>query len=289
MHRPLHSSRIPKGSNIKNWYKKTRFIIHWPVNTAIGVDISFQRTGETAYHYVIGADGAIRQYADDNSMIYHAGNWGANQNGIGISLEGGYIRNGVRVKPSQKAHESAGILIRELAKKHKIDISRNTIKRHSEVRDAPTMCSGTTDIDLIVRLAQKDNNQPPKNMTRREATKIVNQAHWNVFGSPVSFIASQHDAKMVQRGERNLQQLEISYRTEVEQSRYKGKSTSDRGNTSFQHLSYAQNYPDLTDVLNIRRNSKGIINAADAHRERFTLYSHWMSYGIMEGRTDSPQ
>jgi len=170
--RPLHPSRIPKGAHIKAFYKKSGIVLHWPVSTATSVDSSFQNSGVTAYHYVIGADGAIRQYADDNSMIYHAGNWSANQSTISISLEGGYLKDGERVKPSQKAHDACAELVQMLAEKHKFVISRKTVQKHSEVRDAPTMCSGSTDIDYIVDKANKDNK---KNMN---ISLYLSEAEW---------------------------------------------------------------------------------------------------------------
>lgn len=181
--RPIHKSRYSTRQ-----HKKSGVVIHWLVATASAVDRSFQSKGETSYHYIIDSNGHIRQYPEDVQVAYHAGNWQANLERIGIALEGGYEVLNRRIHPSPEAHQATADLVRHLAQKHTFAINRATVKKHSEVRNSPTACPGTTDIDWIVREAQKTSNNTndmkyPKG-TKEYETRVAEVAYMLIVGVP---------------------------------------------------------------------------------------------------------
>lgn len=152
----LTDSSIHKSRYTNKRSKKTHFVIHWPVMKLDDLSDHFKGTStNSSYHYCIGNDGRIVQYVPTHLIAHHAGTW--NNKAIGIALEGGYLENGQRVSPSKEAHDACAELMKDLAGMHKIDLNRDTVKKHSEVRPNPTMCPGTTDIDYIINKANEED------------------------------------------------------------------------------------------------------------------------------------
>jgi hypothetical protein len=118
-------------------------------------------------------------------------------------------------------------------------------------------------------------------MDLTQAIQIVSEAYQEVFGYPPARVASIHDAKLIQSGERTKETLIQSYRTEVEMARQKGLATSDRSAQAFNVMAYASNYGDI-------RTAFGINQPNEAMGKRRELYGHYMTHGIKEQRTDTP-
>jgi len=137
--------------------KIDKIILHWIVGTLESADATFANPQRVASaHYGIG-DGEVHQYVNDQDTAYHAGNFGVNLTSIGIEHEGGWeISPGVRMKPSDKTHETSGKLVAALSKKYNIPLTREHIKGHKEVSLSGTECPGTLDIDRIIKIAKTE-------------------------------------------------------------------------------------------------------------------------------------
>lgn len=271
--RPLNEYRYTK--QVTN---KTHIVTHWTVGRIDSVDNSFQNNdGNTSYHFIIGQDGSVRQFLDMKYVAHHAGTMTWNRKAVGIAFEAGWLENGERVNPTQEAYNTAIELYRYVAQTYDFNLSSDTVKRHSDVRLWPTMCSGTVNVEYII---QEVNNVTIEPMTETQAVKIASEAYYEVFGYPPTQISIMHDARLLQKGERTKQSLKQSYVTEIEIARTKGNPLSDRAGNGFEIKSYLNNYPQIQEVLNV--------TLRNAHNNRKKIYDHYIIHGINEGRTDTP-
>ena len=238
-------------------------MIHWIVGTATWADQEFQNgNGNTCYHYTIDSDGNVRQYVDDKYIAHHAGNWDWNKRAIGISLEGGYEGKGGRVKPSQKAHDTCAELVKILSEKHGFPVNRDTIKKHGEVRDRPTQCPGSTDIDYIVNKANQ------RIMTLLEAKRAVWNLYYEYYGTRPTTSHVYYEGKLaLERGSTDI--LRHAYHTNREGYAHE----------VFRPEIYIQNNPDIGKNLKITEKT--------AKDNRYKLYKHFYEKGMEEGRSDT--
>lgn len=86
-----------------------------------------------SYHYVIGVDGEIRHTRPNNEIGYHAGDWRANVESIGICLSGDMDKR----SPYEKQYSAA----RELIAKLKWEYGDLTVHGHKEFDPSKT-CPG---------------------------------------------------------------------------------------------------------------------------------------------------
>ena len=131
----------------------SRIVLHWMVGTLESTDVTFQNPDRIASaHFGIGNNN-VHQYVKEEDTAYHAGNWDMNLKSIGIEHEGGWlIADGkVRFKPTIETHNKSVELITELCRKYNIPADREHILKHSEVSDRGTECSGSLDINKIVK------------------------------------------------------------------------------------------------------------------------------------------
>lgn len=130
-----------------------KIVLHWIVGTLESCDATFANPDRKASsHYGIG-DGDIHQYVKEEDTAWHASNYSVNQESIGIEHEGGWLLDdGTRKKPSDKTHETSGMLVADICRRYNLPINRTTIHAHSEY--SATQCPGSLDIDRIISIAQ---------------------------------------------------------------------------------------------------------------------------------------
>lgn len=135
--------------------KKKFAVMHWMVGTLESTDKVFQsRARPVSTQYGIG-DREIHQYVKDKDYAFGSGTTFANKYGISIEHEGGYLKNGKRVKPSKATHETSAELLAHLSREHgwgRLKVGVNVFP-HSHFR--ATQCPGSLDLDLIVARANE--------------------------------------------------------------------------------------------------------------------------------------
>jgi hypothetical protein len=173
---------IPRTNYTGISTKKKGVVMHWMAGWLNSADIRFKKlfSGASA-HYGIG-EHEIHQYVEDQHVAYHAGNWNANTQYIGIEHEGGWLLDdGSRAKPSPKVHEQSAELLAVLSKKHGWgELKRNVnVFVHNQFK--ATMCPGTLDVDLIIKKANELLNNKVKTMTRDDVIDHVRSILRNDF------------------------------------------------------------------------------------------------------------
>ena len=174
--------------------KKKFAVMHWMVGTLESTDKVFQqKVRPVATQYGIG-DREIHQYVKDGDYAFGSGDTYANKYGISIEHEGGYMKNGKRVKPSLTTHETSAQLLAHLSRKHgwgHLKLGTNVFP-HSHFR--PTQCPGSLDLDKIVDRANELLGAPPapkypktikrgdKGLTVRKAQKLLGVRADGIFG-----------------------------------------------------------------------------------------------------------
>ena len=128
---PHQSSR--KGSEIK------LIVVHADASPSEGATINWlqHQDSQVSYHYLVGRDGRIYQFVEDNKKAWHAGvsDWTAdclvvnsvNPTSIGVALS----NNGKGEEYTEKQYAAAGELIHELMLRYDVPLHR--IRGHNEV------------------------------------------------------------------------------------------------------------------------------------------------------------
>jgi len=125
---------------------------------------------DIGYHFAISADGQIWEGRPITKLGAHAA--GANTNNVGIVLIGSFNTQ----PPTDAALASTSALIKAIATKYAITISRTTVKGHREVGTTSTDCPGAKTFALlgsIVEAAQGSAPQPPAPPVSSSVTGIV--------------------------------------------------------------------------------------------------------------------
>lgn len=181
--------------------KKKFVVMHWMVGTLESTDKVFQQKKRpVSTQYGIG-DNEIHQYVRDKDYAFGSGDTYANKYGISIEHEGGYLKNGKRVKPSAATHETSAHLLAHLSREHgwgRLKVGVNVFP-HSHFK--PTQCPGTLDIHMIAARANELLDAAPsgvkpsvtkypktiargdKGMTVRRAQKLLDVRADGVFGA----------------------------------------------------------------------------------------------------------
>ena len=140
--------------------RKIKFIvIHWIVGKLSAADTVFAKPGVSS-HYAVGAR-SIHQYVKETDTAWHAGDWIANQESIGIEHEGG-----PDLPITSTIYKKSSELIAEIWRRHGII----PLRKHSEFR--ATQCPGTVSLSKLDRMARDIINPPDpcKNIKAELAT-----------------------------------------------------------------------------------------------------------------------
>jgi len=153
--KPIPPSNYKVG---RNSIKIGTVVMHWIVGNLASADGAFHNPSRIASaHYGIEGN-TIFQWVGEDLTAYHAGNFATNLKSIGIEHSGGeLLADNTRRKPSQQTHETSAQLVADIAKRYRIPLDRNHVKKHNEVSDSPTQCCGSLDIDWIVARAKEIN------------------------------------------------------------------------------------------------------------------------------------
>lgn len=128
-------------------------ILHWMVGSLASADATFQnRSRNTSAHYGVEDDNA-HQYVKEEDTAYQAGNWGVNQQTIGIEHSAQPGR-----APSDASYETSAQLIADAHREYGFPIDSAHIRHHYEI--VATQCSGDVadggvDEDRILRRANE--------------------------------------------------------------------------------------------------------------------------------------
>lgn len=136
-----------------NRHKIDRIVIHhnagtsdenarrtWYVSTGIG----------TSAHYQITPD-KIWGCVGENSVAYHAGDYGMNQRSIGIEHLNSTGAPSWQI--AEGTYQNSAKLIADICRRYNIPIDRQHIIGHREV--SATACPGGIDLDKLIRLAKE--------------------------------------------------------------------------------------------------------------------------------------
>jgi hypothetical protein len=128
--------------------------MHWMAGRLAGTDARFKKEGEqVSAHYGIGGDGTIHQYVDEANTAYHAGDFPANQESVGIEHEGG-----PDIPITDSVYNESAKLIKGICARHGLPLERSSLRKHNEFK--PTQCPGTLDLDRIIKLAKQEQEGP---------------------------------------------------------------------------------------------------------------------------------
>lgn len=128
-----------------------RIVIHWfGTGTLASADTRFQNpASQVSAHYGI-SDETIYQWVADGDVAWHCGVYTMNQRSIGIEHDATTTKDA-----SEKTYQTSGALVRVLCQTYSIQMDREHIIGHSEVK--ATQCPGSLDIDKIIAIAKEDN------------------------------------------------------------------------------------------------------------------------------------
>jgi hypothetical protein len=139
-------------------------VIHTEVGTEAAAQARFENANDASHasaHYSVDLDGGIIQFVDEKDASYHAGNFAANMDSIGIEHEDNGDYNGPR---TPELYASSARLVADIAKRYGIPLMRVTradyeagrsgVILHKEISDAPTACPDGLDVDRIIAQAK---------------------------------------------------------------------------------------------------------------------------------------
>lgn len=128
--------------------KKVSFVVvHHAVGTLASTDSVFQnQQRNTSAHYCVGRNGEIHQYVDERNTAFHAGQWNANLQSVGIEHE-----DLAKDDFTDTQYETSAALIREICERHGLPINSSTVLPHRNF--VATACPGDLDINRLINLA----------------------------------------------------------------------------------------------------------------------------------------
>lgn len=173
------------GANENNYTKGRgkpikKIVLHWIVGTLASADATFANPDRKASAHYGVANSTIHQWVKEGDTAWHAGNWGINQESIGIEHEGGWLlSDGTRKVPTETTHKTSGLLVADICMRYNLPIDRNTIHVHNEY--SATACPGSLDVDKIIRYAKEAiPDVPDVGVITEPKTKIDVQGEWGV-------------------------------------------------------------------------------------------------------------
>lgn len=137
-------------------------VIHWMVGTLSSTDAVFKNSAtQTSAHYGI-ENTKVHQYVKEGNTAYHAGNWNANLQSIGIE------HSAAPGRPATNATYNTSIkLIADICKRYKLNPDK-AIVPHKKF--TATQCPGTMDLNRI-KAGVKAKLKGAKVATKAEITK----------------------------------------------------------------------------------------------------------------------
>jgi len=149
----------------------TMVVLHWfGMGTLEGANATFQKPSGTSAHYGI-SDTRVWQWVKEEHVAYHAGNYVVNQKSIGIEHDANPDK-----LLSEASYQTSGRLVAEICKRYNIPLDRTHIIKHSEV-PRNTQCSGSIDIDKIIRIAKGENMPELIQIEKKDFEKLIDEAN----------------------------------------------------------------------------------------------------------------
>jgi len=275
---PTHENRWTDQNNATKY-----FVIHWIVGRQSYTDEHFTNAqSQESYHYTVSSEGEIHQHVDSDKVAHHAGDWQANTESIGIALEGGWLENGERVKPSEKAHKATAELVKKLARQHEITVSKDTVKPHHEVRPKPTECPGSTDINYLISMAEEKKY----NLNVTDVRQEIAEMYLSVYKVPPRMIHIKYEQKRIMGNKAN--NSEKKNRLERLRNVYvAAQKNEDAEKDYIKHhwnpYSYVWSHGGLRELYGIK-NRKQVSEVVEKHWG--DLIRHYIDYGIPEDHGD---
>jgi len=130
-----------------------KIVIHWfGIGTLESANNRFQNPdADVSAHYGISGS-KVWQWVKDEDTAWHAGNFKVNQQSIGIEHDATTTK-----EMSAETYRTSAQLVHDLCIKYDIPFSRDYIVGHNE--SSATQCPGTIDIDKIIRMAWKGEEE----------------------------------------------------------------------------------------------------------------------------------
>lgn len=254
----------------KRHTQKDGVVIHWTVMREKDMIPHLRRQGTTSYHYIAGED-KLYQAVNSDYIAHHAGNWEANKSKVGLALIGAYSED--TKPPKQSAHDNASQLLAKIGRDHdieKFEYGKNVFK-HSDVRNRPTECCGSTDVDYIINKA--NNILMSKDDTLIQTMQKIAYAYLDTFGTAPSYRYMKHEAKQIQKGSVDLSDIRRLW--------------NDKSKDYYKHYAniwqYLANHEGLKDAYKVK-SGKDIYNTVELHYS--DILAHYIQHGIPEGVTD---
>lgn len=138
-----------------------------PDNSAGTLNFNLPAAIQSSYHYLIGRDGTIYWYIDEQAWIaYHAGlhsaargyiEWGVNVNSIGIELDG--RNDGTPITPAQR--DAAVKLLLYFRDEYRIPLQRAYHIAHKEAAPGYKIDPKGYSVDTLLQIANQSAGPPP--------------------------------------------------------------------------------------------------------------------------------
>lgn len=124
-------------------------VVHWTAGTLDATVKHFRNPKTRASAHLVVKDGTVVQMVSFDDTAWHAGDWIANLQSIGIEHEGG---PGLPI--SNETYQTSANVIAEIHKRYGWgEPSPATVRPHSAFR--PTACPGTLDVARLIVLARE--------------------------------------------------------------------------------------------------------------------------------------
>lgn len=177
-------------------------VIHTMVGTWQSAEGRFENpndVGHASATYGVKLDGGLIQWVDEKDAAYHAGNYAANMDSIGLEHEDAGDYNGPR---TPQLYASSARLVADIAKRYGVPLvhinradyeaGRSGVIAHREISDSPTACPDALDVDRIIAQAagtqpQEDDmyNDNDRSVAARILGLLSQGQQYNVDGSPI--------------------------------------------------------------------------------------------------------
>lgn len=130
-------------------------VVHHMAGTAAGADARFHNsTAQVSAHYGVLGSGDVWQWVDESNTAFHAGNYTANSESVGIEHEDNNADDFTDAE-----YQASGALVAGICSRLGVPVQRGSwpsvsgVIRHGEI--VATQCPGALDIYRIIEIAQE--------------------------------------------------------------------------------------------------------------------------------------
>lgn len=138
----------------KRWGKVKFIVVHWSGGYTLNDAFETLKQRKLSYHYLVDG-GTIWSLVDEKNIAYHAGNWIANTQSVGVCHIGIYEQ-----PVKEDSYATSGQLLAEICRRNGLEPNEKTIVPHRSIKTlfgsgTATSCPGSLDLMRLIGEARK--------------------------------------------------------------------------------------------------------------------------------------